>query len=131
MNLKRTPIKRKTPIKRGTKRPKKSRKTNRTREADRLFSLLIRGRDKTCQECGTTAYLQCAHGFSRRYRVIRWDPRNAWALCRGCHLRFTVRPLEWDEWLLNRWGAELYAEMRATALNGTVPDLDDVIGGLK
>lgn len=92
---------------------------------DRLFSVLTRAGGK-CLNCGSTGRLQCAHGFSRRYRSVRWDPRNAFCLCQGCHMFYTHRPLEWDEWLLERWGPELYAELRSLALSTIKVDLDAV-----
>lgn len=96
---------------------------------DRLFSVLTRSGGE-CLHCGAHERLQCAHGFSRRYRNVRWDPRNAFCLCQGCHLFFTHRPLEWDEWLLNQWGADLYAEIRSLALSTAKVDLDEVRGAL-
>lgn len=110
---------------------KKRTKSAMKKEADRLFSLAIRGRDKHCVDCGTTAFLQCAHLFSRRYLATRFDARNAVTLCRGCHLKYTVRPLEWDNWMLDHWGADLYAEMRALALSGERPDYESLVAELK
>lgn len=93
---------------------------------DRLFSILVRV-DGQCVHCGATSGLQCAHGFSRRYRSVRWDSRNAFCLCQRCHMFFTHRPLEWDEWLRNRWGEPLYYELRTIALStATRVDLDHV-----
>lgn len=92
---------------------------------DRIFSILIRA-DGECVHCGTTERLQCAHGFSRRYRSVRWDTRNAFCLCQRCHMFFTHRPLEWDEWLKDRWGEDLYDEVRAAALGIKKVDLDSV-----
>lgn len=92
---------------------------------DRLFSVLTRA-PGVCVHCGATERLQCAHGFSRRYRSVRWDSRNAFCLCQGCHMFFTHRPLEWDEWLRNRWGNALYTELRALALSTEKVDLEAV-----
>lgn len=60
-------------------------------EADRLFSLYIRTRDKwTCQRCGKineqgNASLQNSHFYGRRMEAVRFDPENCDALCYGCH----------------------------------------------
>lgn len=105
------------------KTKKGSKKESKVSSLDRLFSVLVRA-DGTCVHCGATDSLQCAHGFSRRYRNVRWDRRNAFCLCQRCHMFFTHRPLEWDEWLVDRWGAELYGEIRARALSGERVDLD-------
>lgn len=101
----------------------------RVNHLDRLFSVLTRAGGE-CVHCGATERLQCAHGFSRRYRNVRWDSRNAFCLCQGCHLFFTHRPLEWDEWLRDRWGEDLYAELRALALSIAKVDLDEVRAAL-
>jgi hypothetical protein len=101
---------------------KKPNKTAQLRKADSLFSKLIRSRGR-CEHCGSGDWLQCAHGFSRRYRAVRFDERNAWVLCRSCHVFYTHRPLEWDGWMRDRMGVELYEEIRALALTGPNPDL--------
>ena len=106
-------------VKAKVKRPNK---TAQLRKADSLFSKLIRSRG-CCEQCGSREWLQCAHGFSRRYRAVRFDERNAWALCRSCHVFFTHRPLEWDGWMRKAMGAELYEEVRTLALTGPKPDL--------
>lgn len=93
------------------------------KRADEAFSKLVRSRG-IC-ESGRQEHkgiLQCAHGFSRRYGATRCDERNAFALCSGCHVYYTHRPLEWDEWLRERWGEGLYAEIRSLALSGIRPD---------
>lgn len=115
-----------------TPRPKSKRRKAKTpmKACDELFGRIIRARGR-CEVCGTPHDLQCAHGFSRRYRAVRWDERNAFALCRGCHLKYTVRPLEWDEWLLDRWGAVLYEEMRRLALHGRNPNLKEEAARLR
>jgi len=100
-----------------------------THKADALFSLVVRSPGR-CHECGSTDYLQCAHGFSRRYRGTRWDERNAWCLCRGCHLKYTLRPLEWDEWMLSRMGDDLYWQIRRLALSTEKVDLPAVLARL-
>ena len=58
-----------------------------TKKADIVFSLYIRARDgNVCQWCGTTKKLQCAHIVPRTIKLLRWDERNAIALCLRCHL---------------------------------------------
>ena len=79
-------------------------------DADRLFSLYIRGRDGwQCQRCGSPYSPQCAHLHSRVYRAIRFSPLNATTLCKGCHVLFTPRPLEWQDWCEERWPGRLAA----------------------
>ena len=70
--------------------------------ADKFFSLWIRDRDQVCvanrvrtEKCESPRYLQCAHVFSRAHLSVRYDPANAVALCRSCHMYYENRPLEW------------------------------------
>lgn len=105
-------------------------KASASKEADLLFGKIVRSPGR-CVECGSTFAIQCAHGFSRRYRSVRWDRRNAWPLCRADHMRFTHNPLLWDLWLHDAWGDVLYAEMRDLALHGPTPDPRDVVAELR
>lgn len=120
------------PLRRG-KRPARVRKTPRgklKKQVDAAFSLWIRARDRwRCQACPAAwadgklpqHAFQCAHGFSRRYHATRWDPNNAWCLCRGCHVRYTHDPLGWDTWMMSR--VDDYWGLRRLAL-GEAPRLD-------
>jgi hypothetical protein len=72
--------------------------------ADKAFADHIKERDEGCRAAGTdttgcNGYLQCAHLQSRRYKSIRWDDSNAVALCMAHHFFYTVRPLEWIDWV--------------------------------
>lgn len=110
-----------TPVPKTKRKPKR---LNQTKVCDGLFGKIIRSRGACeIETCGQTFDLQCAHGWSRGYRAVRWDERNAFCLCRGCHLKYTMRPIEWDDWLRQRWGDELYAELRTLALTGPNPNL--------
>lgn len=97
----------------GKRRPAK--RSTLKNKCDRLFSIYIRARDKVCQKCGRVENLQCAHLVSRGYMNTRWDDRNAIALCMGCHKFFTHRPIEWDEFIVERIGAEAYQQIRKHA----------------
>ena len=78
-------------------------------ECDRLFSLKIRERGE-CESGRDThnGAFQCAHGFSRRYLSIRWDDRNAFCFCAGCHTYYTNHPDEWSWWLQDEWGVRYW-----------------------
>ena len=67
------------------KLPRKVKKSTLKRKADILFSLLIRSRG-SCEMCGKTQNLQCAHVYSRSNLHLRYDPKNALCLCSGCHM---------------------------------------------
>jgi len=117
------------PPKRSPK-PKKrvARKSKRPRRkllayCDSLWSQIVR-RPRACAICGSTERLQGAHGFSRRYHATRHDLRNGFCLCAGHHVYYTHRPLEWDEYLLNAWGADLYYALRLKALANERQDLE-------
>lgn len=101
-------------------------------DADRLFSLYIRARDGwACRRCGSVVNPQCAHVISRTYRAIRWNPDNAVCLCRGCHVMFTHRPLEWADWCEERFPGRL-ALLKVQALAAhEKPDYDAICEGLK
>ena len=94
-----------------------------TRAADKAFSIAIRAEGK-CY--GQTKFwqgptfacagpLHCAHLFSRRYRNIRWDTRNAVPLCAGHHKWFDSRPLEKDDMILDHLEEE-YMDLHDLAL---------------
>lgn len=127
------------PAKRGPKPRKRIAKTPRHSRkklalyADSLWSQIVRKREGGCVS-GRPSHagvFQAAHGFSRRYHATRWNLRNGFKLCQGCHVYYTHRPLEWDNWLMNAWGADLYAGMRADALRNDRVGLDCVVMALE
>ena len=74
----------------------KARKTDRQRQEKRLddlYSRYIRERAMQlaggCQRCKMPKInykgLQTCHIHSRRKHTVRWDPRNAFGGCGGCH----------------------------------------------
>jgi 5-methylcytosine-specific restriction endonuclease McrA len=84
---------------------------------DKLFSQVIRARDKKCQRCGTTNGLQCAHTFSRRNKSVRWDPENAQALCYGCHLFWAhSEPILFTAWIKKRLGPKRFKALQRRAM---------------
>jgi hypothetical protein len=101
------------------------------KEADRLFSLYIRARDRNCQACPEWTNLQAAHIIRRRYFAIRWDPSNAVALCVACHKRYTEDELAWQDWVDERFGNDAYQALKLRAQRGGMPDLAYVIAELR
>ena len=95
--------------------------------ADKAFSDYIRTRDKwTCQRCGKMynplvstdrMALHCSHFKGRGKESTRFDPRNADALCYGCHRYFTAQPDEHYVWQVARKGQEAVDEI-VLASNG-------------
>jgi hypothetical protein len=117
------------------KKPARQRKTTPAamkRKADALAGALVRARG-AC-ESGRPEHsgpLQWAHGVSRSYRAVRWDLRNGFCLCAGCHAFFTYRPLEWTEWMIQRLGQSVYDDLRRRALAGKKRPMDEVIAELE
>lgn len=109
---------------------KKTARRTAAAECDLIFSRLVR-RPGFCANCGSTQSLQCAHGFSRRYRTVRCDLRNAWCLCKGCHLYFTMRPIEWDDWMHDRLGDLAYNDLRERAIYGPKVDYEPLLAQLR
>jgi 5-methylcytosine-specific restriction endonuclease McrA len=101
------------------------------KEADRLFSLYIRARDRGCRMCTDRTNLQCAHLISRRYFAVRWEPENAVALCVGHHKQFTEDPLGWDDWCEGHLGSVGWTRLKLLARMGGMPDLAYVIAELR
>lgn len=114
------------------KQPKKRKKLSQTAQADILFSKLIRLRGRCeIEGCDKPPELQCAHGFSRQYRAVRWDERNAFCLCKSHHFWYTPRPIQWEDWMRAKLGDALYEELRELAKTGKNPKLPEVLAGLK
>lgn len=131
-----------SPIKRGPRRkkPHPNRKPARKKppskltqrnQCDAIFSKLVRARDRVCLACGSGALLQCAHIVSRRYFAVRWDFTNAVTLCMGCHKKFTHDPIGWDLWVIGRFGAEFYEDLKRRAYVITKPDYDPTLADLR
>lgn len=94
--------------------------------ADRWFSFYIRFRDNwTCRSCGkycpqrrlnnpdlVQAKIECAHIFSRRHKSVRFDPKNAMALCFKCHERYTEDNPAWEAFVIEKMGEDEYNQLR-------------------
>ena len=110
----------------------KSKRKMKLHDADKLFSTYIRTRDGyACVRCGSPVMPQCAHLHSRVYRAIRFNPDNATTLCKGCHVMFTHRPIEWQDWCEERWPGRL-ALLRVQALGAHEhPDYTEICDWLR
>jgi len=86
---------------------------------DDLVGPLVRLRgaceDIRVHDC--TRVWQWAHGLSRSYHNTRWLLDNGFCLCSGAHKFYTDRPLEWEVFLLQKWGEEKLREMKKLALD--------------
>jgi len=121
-------------IKRGklAKKPRHSRKKA-VLYADSLWSQIVRRREGGCVSNRPThaGGFQAAHGFSRRYHATRWNLRNGFKLCQGCHVFFTHRPLEWEDFLLEALGELGYIGLRCNALANERQDLPQITAALE
>lgn len=104
-------------------------RTQLKKKADRLFSLRVRLKGY-CEKCASTKNLQCAHIFSRRYLATRWDEANALCLCQACHMFFTPRPIQFEDWVRAYIGNEKYEEVRQRALGLGKPDYEEILARL-
>ena len=104
---------------------KKPSKTYYKNKADRIFSQMIRDRDRVCvanreriDTCESPDWLQCAHIHTRSYSATRFDPDNAVTLCRSCHMYYTQRPLEFKVFIDLVLGENYYDRLGIRALAG-------------
>lgn len=86
---------------------------------DIVFSNLVRERPGwVCERCetyypeGRRGGLECSHVFGRGRHSVRWDERNAFALCTGCHRFFTAHPAEHHLFALDRMGEDAFSQLR-------------------
>lgn len=78
------------------------------READRLYSLWLRGERKCCERCGSQKTLQCSHFYGRAKESTRFDQENTDVLCFSCHNFFGQHPPEYVEWKKARMTPQAY-----------------------
>ena len=84
------------------------------KDCDTLFSKIIRKRDPICVYCGKNPSKHCAHVFSRRYLGTRWDFKNAFGMCGGCHIfKAHVDPIDFHDFAKKKIGEKEYNRLRA------------------
>ncbi len=88
------------------KEPKKS---YYIKKADTLFSLYWRKKIGYCEKCHKEEGLQLAHIITRDCKKLRYEPKNKFVLCGGCHLFWAhKKPLEFAEFVKLKKGEEVY-----------------------
>lgn len=87
--------------------------------ATTLHSRLIRWEGR-CRSCGARDYdrLQCAHIIGRSYAWTRTRLDNAFCLCAGCHMRYTLHPDEWMLFVDRTIGRDEYDRLKQLAITG-------------
>ena len=100
--------------------------------ADELHSVWLRAARIGCEMAGwphraTTcggwgmlpAALQCAHGWDRGSKAVRFDPSNTFSICAHCHVKYTRNhrqgDAQWHDWMAQRLGEGIYQELRQRA----------------
>lgn len=87
-------------------------------KATRLHSEVVRMKGH-CERCGKAGVpLDAAHIIGRRYAATRTDENNAWALCKGCHMRLTEHPHEHMELVYQTIGRTAFDELWRRANDG-------------
>jgi hypothetical protein len=82
--------------------------------ADDLWSVWVRAAHERCEMCDAPfrpEAMDCAHGFSRAERAIRFDPTNTFALCSADHLRHTPPRQAWWDWMREYLGSGAYERL--------------------
>lgn len=74
------------------------------KQADTVFSLWIRNRDKKCFTCGSTKNLQCGHFVSRDHNSLRYSELNCNTQCLVCNCFKHGNMPEYAERLMKLYG---------------------------
>ena len=101
-----------------TTQKKRFSRSNLVKEADRVFSLYVRKRDRgdTCITCGANwdESFQCWHFMSRRHLSTRWMERNAHGQCPKCNLWGAGEQYTHGKWIDGmywEWTADLITRL--------------------
>jgi len=104
------------------------------KRCDDIVGARVRSRGE-CEDIrihNCTRSWQWAHGLSRSYHNTRHLEDNGFCLCSGAHKFYTDRPLEWEIFLLQKWGEEKLHEMKKLALDHSkVIDYKELYNKLK
>lgn len=84
---------------------------------DKLFSIMIRERDKKCVLCNDTMRkAECSHFWGRGNKQTRFDAENAEYLCFTCHCRVEGNKQgEYRTYKLKKLGEEKYNALEIRA----------------
>lgn len=96
-------------------------------EADRRVGAFVKRRDGACVVCGSKSYLQWAHIYGRRYKRLRWNPKNSVALCPEDHLWLDMHPREKRVFFRGRFPG-LLEELDKLKEKAPAPDLLEILG---
>ena len=95
------------------KKPKKKTYSQLKREADKVFSLWIRNRDKRCFTCNSRNFLQAGHFVSRSWSSLRYNEKNVNTQCSNCNVwrrgNYSVYALN----LVKKYGPNILKELES------------------
>ena len=115
---------------------KKQTKASLKRKLDKIFSEVIRKRGY-CERCGESTHskLQCSHIHSRDKLSVRWDLKNAFCLCGGCHIFWWHKnPVLAAEFSREKLGEYEYVALlhRANSIKKwTIPEMQELLKTLE
>jgi 5-methylcytosine-specific restriction endonuclease McrA len=97
--------------------PKKLKKKLKTiswlkKKADKIFSLWIRQREKSCYTCGSTNNLQAGHFVSRSYLALRYDERNVHTQCVACNVFKSGNMPVYARNMIRQYGGDVLEELQ-------------------
>jgi hypothetical protein len=99
-----------------------------TIRADNAFAKYIRAKEKYCIICGSSENIQCSHYYVKKaHKSVRWDERNAHAMCASCHYRHhKIGEQEYAEWMIKNLKEE-YDLLKIKAYSTCFLALDELI----
>ena len=98
-----------------------------------LWSLCVRGCDKTCRNCNSDFNLQAHHVIQRTYKLSRYNTLNGLTLCRSCHFWEKVNPEKFRDMVINIIGENNYLGLKQTYMiqyKWSVDELREIKEGL-
>jgi hypothetical protein len=98
-------------------RKKKSSRQLYERELDTLVRSIVILRDKFCvcppPKNGHSVVLQPGHLITRGKESVKWSLLNVHCQCSGCNLSHEFRPERFTNWFVQKFSAEVYAQLVA------------------
>ena len=81
------------------------------KDADKIFSLWIRARDKRCVTCGSTKNLQNGHYISRSHSSTRYLEKNNNCQCLVCNIFMKGNYPAYTIYLMRKYGNGIIKEL--------------------
>jgi len=118
-------------------KPKRRKKTERKildEACLKLWSQIVRTKDKRCRNCGSDYNLQAHHIISRQYKLSRYNSDIGLTLCRGCHFVEKTDPERFRDMVIGIIGEENYLSLKNCYMvqyKWSVPELKEIRDDLK